>query len=304
MELISKGCVLENYFDPENKKIYVMPDNITEIKAYAFNNCKNLEEVILPEGLKIIGECAFMNCINLKKINIPDSVRSIKTYAFAGCRQLTQLHIPDGITVIEKNLCEASGVHSIYFPDSVKVIKERAFYRCGSVTEISIPETIQRIEFLGFGWWNDAELIIRRKTKNVRLCLNVPIRGHIMEDHLADFIENPCYEHFILLKPEYKVLLAVGYDDLNDQVNGYFRTYLKRSIRKAVSIAVDRNDVELLTSLLNTGFVTKKNIDFLIQYAINHTQKSCNPECQIMLTEYKNQHFPSSVDDISKRLRL
>ena len=304
MTLFQNKNILRQYIGSGDETEFTVPNHITKIKDSAFSGCETLEKIILPDGLKEIGSHAFYRCANLKSINIPDSVTFIGESAFAECHQLTELHIPEGLTVLEKGICQNSGLHSLYLPDSVKIIRESAFYRCSELAEISMPDSVETIAFLGFGWWNDILLTIRRTYKDVHLHINVPIRGHTMESHLADFIQQPSREKFILLKPEYKIPLAVGYYDLNLQAEGYFSVYLKRSIRKAVTLAVQWNDKTLLRDLLDTGFVTRKNIDFMIQYAIQHTQKGGSPECQLMLTDYKYQHFPSDTSQITRKLKL
>lgn len=39
---------------------------------------------------------------------------------------------------------------------------------------------------------------------------------------------------------------------------------------------------------VRNDFLTADNIDFLIEYAIQNTQRGGNPEIQIMLMNYKN----------------
>ena len=66
-----------------------LPDSVVEIGAYAFWECKNLEEIeLLSNSVTHIGNGAFRNCSNLKKIELPESIISIGNGTFLGCRKL------------------------------------------------------------------------------------------------------------------------------------------------------------------------------------------------------------------------
>ena len=60
----------------------ILPETVTLITPYAFNDCENLKEVVLNEGLTHIGECAFRMCPLLDDITIPDTVLDIMSNAF------------------------------------------------------------------------------------------------------------------------------------------------------------------------------------------------------------------------------
>ena len=69
------------FADSKASKV-ILPETITAITPYAFNNCKNLKEVVLSEGLTHIDECAFRMCPLLDDITIPDTVLDIMSNAF------------------------------------------------------------------------------------------------------------------------------------------------------------------------------------------------------------------------------
>lgn len=71
------------FTDSKASKV-ILPETVTSIAPYAFNNCENLREVVLNEGLTHIDECAFRMCPLLNDITIPDTVLDIMTYAFSG----------------------------------------------------------------------------------------------------------------------------------------------------------------------------------------------------------------------------
>lgn len=49
-----------------------IPEGITNIRSYAFEDCPNLETVYCPKSLKHIDEKAFYDCPNLKKVILQD----------------------------------------------------------------------------------------------------------------------------------------------------------------------------------------------------------------------------------------
>lgn len=76
-----------------------IPNNVTSIGNYAFEECEELENVTLGTSLQVIGEGAFYGCPKLKEIIIPDSVTVIHDYAFKGCEQLKSIVIPENVAI-------------------------------------------------------------------------------------------------------------------------------------------------------------------------------------------------------------
>ena len=66
-----------------------MPEGITEIAEYTFNECENLKEVKLPETLTSIAQYAFRSCKNLTSITIPKSVTAFSSFALYYCDNIT-----------------------------------------------------------------------------------------------------------------------------------------------------------------------------------------------------------------------
>ena len=114
----------------------VIPNNVTEIKDYAFNYLDSLSSVIIGENVKSIGNCAFVSCSSLESITIPDSLTSIGYNAFSGCSSLTAFLIPNSVTSI--------GTY--------------AFESCTSLTTIIMSENIINIgpnAFLNTPWYDN-----------------------------------------------------------------------------------------------------------------------------------------------------
>ena len=104
------------------RKVYI-PDTVSEIAAYAFEGCDELEEVsgcagveiiryeafdacrnlkniAIPQNLKVIEEGCFMNCDNLESVVLPETLQSIGAAAFAMSDRLSHIEIPDSVTYI------------------------------------------------------------------------------------------------------------------------------------------------------------------------------------------------------------
>ena len=175
-----------------NKSIHdvSIPDSVTEIDSYAFNNCKYLKEVKLSEYLTYLGKRAFgstaiesieipktldscgwtggfdydfdgtsvwiyggpfSHCENLKTITFEKGTTQIAENLFRGCTGLETITVPDTIAEIEKYAFEGCvRLTEVSIPDSVTEIGEHAFKSCVSLPEIIIPNTITKINTCTF----------------------------------------------------------------------------------------------------------------------------------------------------------
>ena len=166
--------IIVGYTGPETDLI--IPNDITEINKYAFNDCDDLTSVAFEENsqLTTIGSYAFNDCDGLTSITIPDGVTTIGNSAFYSCYLLTSITIPDGVTTIENNVFTHSGLTSVAFgensqltnigdnafswsdltgiiiPDSVTSIGSGAFNGCGDLISIVIPGNVTSIGSYAF----------------------------------------------------------------------------------------------------------------------------------------------------------
>ena len=79
----------------------VIPDTVTSIGYYAFQNCRSLTSVNFGENSQLtrIGTCAFHSCYSLTSITIPSSVTSIGSYAFSYCYALAEVYNYSSLTI-------------------------------------------------------------------------------------------------------------------------------------------------------------------------------------------------------------
>ena len=159
-----------------------IPDSVTSISDYAFNDCTSLTSVTIPDSVTSIDDWTFSSCTSLTSIEvsgnnknyssadgvlfnkdkselitypagktdseyvIPNSVISIGDSAFENCTSLTSVTIPDSVTSIGRYTFEnCTSLTSVTIPNSVTSIGDDAFYNCTSLTSVTIPDSVTSI---------------------------------------------------------------------------------------------------------------------------------------------------------------
>ena len=129
-------------FQPYNNWIHnlVIPNTVTTIKAYAFNNCTNLTTITIPSSVTIIESHAFAGCTSLAQITIPSSVSTLESGAFENCSGLTSVIInADSIYGTSYNSpfqgCNNLTVATI--GNTVRYISNNLFQSCSSLTTVN-----------------------------------------------------------------------------------------------------------------------------------------------------------------------
>ena len=114
-----------------------IPNSVTSIGFFAFDGCSGLTSVTIPNSVISIGDYAFWNCSGLISVTIPNSVTSIGRAAFWNCSSLISVTIPNSVTSIDDGAFEGcSGLTSVTIPNSVTSIGRSAFNRCSGLTSI------------------------------------------------------------------------------------------------------------------------------------------------------------------------
>ncbi len=179
----AKISAINNYgvFEETEITSITIPDSVTDIGMYVFENCSDLSCIIFGENskLKTIGDYAFSNCA-LSSVSIPESVTTIGDFAFEYC-ELSSITIPKSVKelgagvfggcvnlseisissdnkyfrVIEGNLYSRDGKtliqyapgkidEVVHIPDTVTKIGDGAFCGC-QAKSIKIPYTVTSI---------------------------------------------------------------------------------------------------------------------------------------------------------------
>ena len=96
-----------NYTSPfvrcENLKKVVFEAGMAAVPAYICRDVTSLEEVVIPEGVTVIGQYAFQNCAAslISNLNLPQSICEIRSGAF-GAGEF-ELSLPDNIRLVASN---------------------------------------------------------------------------------------------------------------------------------------------------------------------------------------------------------
>jgi hypothetical protein len=161
------GTTLIQYPIGNTQTSYIIPDGVTSIGDYAFQN-SNLSTITFPDSITIIGQYAFQYS-NLSQIVIPSGLQTIGIYAFFNNITLT--------TIIFENNSELTSIGnyafatdpgnsiltSINIPASVTSIGDYAFQKSNlSTITFHVNSVLTSIGDYAFGYSKISEIIIPR----------------------------------------------------------------------------------------------------------------------------------------------
>lgn len=166
-------------------KHVIVPEGITTIDAYAFENCGTLESIELPKSVTSIGDGAFMNCHELKTIRLSENLTSIGRNAFFNCYALTEIDIPDSVqTIGSAAFYDCRNLTSVQLPRQLKKIEGQMFSGCICLSDIMLPESIVSLGNNAFS--NCLALKTIRIPKNVQT-----LQGAFTNCRFEDFSIDP-----------------------------------------------------------------------------------------------------------------
>ncbi len=204
-------------------------------------------------------------------------------------RPETEVIIPDGVEIISRQaFFWAKNLEVLTIPESVRIIESDAFRACRDLKEIRITEGIETVERYAFqdSWYLDTlkyrDFSILTSYRYTPAALEM-IAQRNCRASVSDFMKYSVIGAMFFYHPEDKKIIS----------------YIQKTFRNVYQHLIEENQYQILEKILYSGkFVNRKNMDEIIRCAIeNHKY-----EIQMMLTDYKYQHF--DFPDVSDKLKL
>ncbi|MCR5512173.1 MAG: leucine-rich repeat domain-containing protein [Prevotella sp.] len=138
-----------------------IPNSVTKIDRYAFRGCNSMTSISLSNNITNIAMSEFDGCSSLTSISIPDGVIAINDYAFRGCSSLQSIILPNSVTIIATyGFANCSGLKHISLSNNLTEIRGNAFNNCTNLTSITIPNNITIIDEKTFSGCTNLNAVI------------------------------------------------------------------------------------------------------------------------------------------------
>ncbi|ELP83949.1 hypothetical protein EIN_243900 [Entamoeba invadens IP1] len=122
-----------------------IPNFVTWLPDFCFENATDLTSVTLPSKIHDIGHTGFYGCSNLQHIVLPDNLLELNNYAFMYCN-LKSVCIPKLVTSIGQNCFLGNkNLSRVEMNNYVTKIGRKCFKGCDSLAEIVLPKSIKVI---------------------------------------------------------------------------------------------------------------------------------------------------------------
>ncbi len=304
---------LLSYYQDMSEIDFCIPEGVEEIGAFAFED-HAFTNIMIPASVTKIGRRAFqlvqsmtlaedhpcfvihdgvlytrdmtrlIYCIvkDQKEFSIPETVHSVDAFAFQNCFAMEKISIPNNITKIGNFAFWCQNLEQIQHQNKIFHISE-------------LFSLLKQHSFTDHVFWNndlsqDAEEYTRNEEQfmpNALMkikCINAVIQIAV----------NRNFEFSCPLRLKYDIMTRMQEDPKS-------AAYLIYHFVEMLPFALHGTDHrEFMQNLLNEGkLIAKENIDSLIRYFIDQKEY----EIQVMLTDYKHQHFDYQ-EDIYKKFGL
>ena len=113
-----------------------IPNTITTIEDYAFNECYELQSITFPESVITIGSGLCKGDTSLRSVYFKGSIDTISESACWGCG-LLEVALPEGVRTIDGSAFrENYDLENITMPISLKTVELNAFMSCDSIKDV------------------------------------------------------------------------------------------------------------------------------------------------------------------------
>ncbi len=156
----------------------IIPENITCIREFAFNDCHGMTYLNIPAGVTDIERYAFQSCNNVKTLSIPESVTCIGQGVFNNCDSLKSVYcyIKTPIDYVDAFDFKTYSTATLYVPsESVEAYRNsdgwNNFQDIQSLTTTDLKNILYEYEADEI---IDSSVRIIKSMKNGQLIINQP----------------------------------------------------------------------------------------------------------------------------------
>ena len=229
-EILEDGTVAINQYLGTADEVTIPPTidgrQVTVLHRYSFAFNENLRKVIVPEGVTRIGYWAFEDSFNIEELVLPDSLRDmsvsyiVDTKVFRDAENWQdgflyinnhlvdikesqvkgKVEVREGtITICDKVFKEKNDITEVILPEGLKSIGETAFEDCKNLEKIYLPDSLEQIGFCAFD--GDEKLADFSIPKGIKEIGPYAFRGTAAEEiNLPEGLEKIDYDAFSYCK--------------------------------------------------------------------------------------------------------
>ena len=118
-----------------------LPEGLTKLGDYAFENCKIFTQITIPASVNYLGAGVFQGCTNLETAVWNGSLNRIPAELFKDCSHLDTLTLPQGIIEIgDRAFSGCQSLQAIELSAQLQRIGEEAFYHCTALNIERFPD--------------------------------------------------------------------------------------------------------------------------------------------------------------------
>lgn len=128
-----------NNFAKENMTSVVLPDTITQLKSFTFQELQDLKYVA-ARGLITIGD-SFDNCFSFRFLDAPN-LSTVGSFAFENCSMMNKVNFEDSAQTFGSNSFENTGLLSANFTNLKPKMKtgEMSTFQGSSILKCNLPQ--------------------------------------------------------------------------------------------------------------------------------------------------------------------
>ena len=139
------------YLNNELVSELAIPNRITELKNWTFNNCSSITSVVIPNTVRAVSPTAFSGCGNIASVewhskNVTDYTSLNSAPFYASRKKVTEFVFGEEVEHVPAYLCDGmSGITSLAFPSYLKSIGDYAFKDLTKIKQINVPNEVTAI---------------------------------------------------------------------------------------------------------------------------------------------------------------